>query len=117
VSALVTALPTYHRYKIIFMRRPIQEILASQHRMRFGKTPSTSDERMVAILRKHEEQTLVALRARQIELLEVDYSNLVRDLLRYRDLLSEFLGPERLPHIERIAEVVRPDLRRIQMTE
>ena len=114
VSALVTALPTHHRYKIIFMRRPISEILASQHRMRYGEAPLVSDDRMVAILRKHEEQTLTVLRAPHVELLEVHYPELVRDPLRYRDLLKGFLSPERLPYGERIADVVRPDLRRIR---
>jgi len=117
VSALVTALPTHYRYKINFMRRPIPEILASQHRMRYGKTPTMSDDRMVAILRKHEEQTLAALAASHIELLEIHYPELLRDPQRHPDFLKEFLDADRLPHAERIADVVRPDLHRVRTTK
>jgi len=117
VSALVTALPTRHRYKIIFMRRPIPEILTSQQRMRYGNTPPVSDDRMVAVLRKHEEQTLAALHTPHVELLEVHYPELLRDPARHRDLLLGFLSLERLPHGERITNAVRPDLCHIRMTE
>jgi len=116
VSALVTALPNHHRYKIIFMRRPISEILASQHRMRYGQSPTKPDDRMTAILQKHEEQTLATLRAPHVELLEVHYHQLLQDPPRHRDLLKGFLTADRLPHEDRITSVVRPELRHIRTT-
>ena len=84
--------------------------------MRYGQTPPKPDDRMIAILQKHEEQTLATLRAPHVELLEVHYHELLQDPLRHRDLLKGFLTADRLPHEDRIAGAVRPELRHIRIT-
>ena len=55
--------------------------------------------------------------ASNVELLEIHYPELVRDPLRHQNFLKEFLNADRLPHAEKIADVVRPDLRRIRTTK
>ena len=56
ISALLKHLPPDRRYKIIFMRRDMQEILASQRQMlirRGEPTDTVSDARMAEMFRKH----------------------------------------------------------------
>lgn len=56
ISALLKHLPQEHRYKIIFMRRNMDEILASQRQMlirRGAPTDTVSDEKMAEMFRKH----------------------------------------------------------------
>ena len=56
ISALLKHLPADYRYKVIFMRREMSEILASQRQMlirRGEPTDAVSDERMAEMFRKH----------------------------------------------------------------
>src|ERR1044072_2561799 len=56
ISALLKHLPTDYRYKVIFMRREMREVLASQRQMlmrRGEPTDKVSDERMAEMFRKH----------------------------------------------------------------
>jgi len=56
ISALLKHLPGEHHYKIIFMRRNMDEVLASQRQMlirRNEPTDTVSDERMAEMFRKH----------------------------------------------------------------
>ena len=75
ISLLLPALPRQHRYKIIFMQRPVEEVAASQLRMlqrRFPGKTHASPEKMAASLRAHRDETLKMLRRVQgIDLLEV----------------------------------------------
>ena len=59
VSVLLRHLPDDHDYKVIFMRRKMGEILASQRRMliRRGEDPdAVSDEKIAEVSRKHLQQ-------------------------------------------------------------
>ena len=56
ISALLKHLPADYRYKVIFMRREMSEVLASQQQMlirRGEPTDTVSDERMAEMFRKH----------------------------------------------------------------
>src|SRR5262245_64679278 len=60
ISALVKHLPPTHRYKVVFMRRNLEEVLASQRQMliRRGKpTDTTSDPKMAQSLTNHPRRT------------------------------------------------------------
>src|SRR5206468_2528461 len=52
VSELLKDLPTQHAYRVVFMRRHIDEIVASQRQMllRNGKTPTPEEDREVRAL-------------------------------------------------------------------
>jgi hypothetical protein len=56
ISQLLRHLPSDYTYRVIFMRRRMAEILASQRRMlvrRGESTDAVSDERMAALFRDH----------------------------------------------------------------
>ena len=56
VSQLLQHLPPDYSYKVVFMRRRMDEILASQHKMlirRGEPSEKISDEQMAALFRKH----------------------------------------------------------------
>ncbi len=116
VSLLLPALPRRHRYKIIFMQRPVEEVAASQHRMlqrRFPAKTHAAPAQMAETLRAHRDETLRMLRGRpNVEVLEVDYPELVRAPGAWGPRLTAFLG-ERWPlAAEKIGAVVRPTLHR-----
>ena len=115
VSALLPHLPRQHRYKIIFMRRPLEEIARSQHRMRFGTPGDPADlaAKVVPLLEKHLATTLDLLRrAPQISLLEIDYPALIGDPAPILAQIVDFLGPANLPHAVAMAGVVDARLHR-----
>ena len=56
ISALLQDLPSDYRYRVVFMRREMSEILASQRQMliRRGQEPNkVPDEKMAAMFEKH----------------------------------------------------------------
>lgn len=94
ISALLEHLPTNYHYKVIFMERAIQEVLASQKKMLVnrGEENKVSDEEMAEQYRAH----LAAVRpwlARQahMEVLYVDYNKMMSDPEPLCKRLVEFL--------------------------
>lgn len=117
ISALLPNLPSIHRYKVIFMLRPCEEIARSQARMieRRGTDGAAVDEaQLVSTLSAHRESTFAMMRrfSEAFEVLEVDYPALVADPAAWVPRIVEFVGPALLPHPERMAGAVRADLRR-----
>lgn len=79
ISQLLLDLPGDYQYKVIFMRRNIQEVLASQKQMliRRGtfKEDGVSDEEMGKFLTMHVDQVLKKTKAMDnIEMLCIDYN-------------------------------------------
>jgi predicted AlkP superfamily phosphohydrolase/phosphomutase/tetratricopeptide (TPR) repeat protein len=116
VSMLLPAMPAKHQYKVIFMLRPIAQVVASQRAMtsRLGTTGANLDpEQLERGLRAHREDIRKwAANASHLEWLEVDYPELVRAPAHAITKLVEFLGPERLPNEKGMAAVVDPALHR-----
>lgn len=117
VSMLLNHLPRHYRYRVIFMQRPAAEIARSQARMiaRRGTAGAGDDESAVAQqLQAHREETLRLLRGSPnvFEVLEVDFPALVADPETWTARVADFVGPERLPHRERMPGIVRRDLHR-----
>ena len=117
VSPLLNHLPREHRYRVIFMCRPVGEVARSQAKMigRRGTAGLAEDEASIAAaLHSHVDATLQMLRGAPtvFDLLEVDYPALVRDPAPWAARIAEFLGSELLPHAGRMAAAVRPDLHR-----
>jgi hypothetical protein len=119
ISALLPSLPVKHKFKVIFMRRPVQEVVASQAKMLENKGTSQKTERehleqsqeshalqMLGVLRKHP----------RISLLEVDYPALVKEPLAWAGRIGEFVGEALLPNYAAMAEPVRPELHRQRST-
>jgi len=114
VSSLVRWLPDRYDYRVIFMQRDLNEVLASQNAMlhRRGVTPDTSqDVRVEAQYRTHVADTLRLLRRRKnCAVLVVDHA----DALAHPDdtarRVAAFL--ERPLAVERMAAVSDPALYR-----
>src|SRR4030095_12572496 len=100
ISMLLPRMPTQHHYKVIFMLRPIAEVVASQQAMihRLGSKGAEFDpEQLARGLRAHREEIRQwAAAASNIDLLEVDYPSLVNAPTPVIAEVVTFLGPERL---------------------
>lgn len=96
ISALLEHLPAGHTYKIIFMRRHIDEILASQRRMleRDGKpTDRVSDEQLAELYRKHLAQVEAWLAGQpNMEVLYVSYNDILTNPDPIAAEVNTFLG-------------------------
>ena len=82
ISQLLPSLPADREYRVIFMRRNLDEILASQKRMleRRGEPWQDDDESMKSVLAAHVEESETWLRtAEHAQVLFVSYNRLVGD--------------------------------------
>jgi hypothetical protein len=95
ISALLEYLPGDHHYKVIFMERAIQEILASQQKMlaRRNEKSAISDVEM----QKQFEEHLKAIKywlARQpnLDVIYVEYNKMIANPSEDSARIAEFLG-------------------------
>ncbi|MBS0632367.1 MAG: alkaline phosphatase family protein [Verrucomicrobia bacterium] len=116
ISLLLPALPRRHKYKVIFMQRPVEEVAASQLKMlqrRFPAKTHAAPEKMAATLRQHRDETLALLRAQKnIEVLEVSYPDLVRAPADWLPRLAAFLAPRWPLATENLPAIIKPALHR-----
>jgi Sulfotransferase domain len=96
ISALLRHLPPTHTYKVIFMRRTMQEILDSQRQMlirRGEPTDKVPDEQMAAMFQKHLAQVESWLAAQpNIKTTYVSYNEVLADPGPHAERINEFLG-------------------------
>jgi hypothetical protein len=114
ISLLLHHLPGDHAYQVVFLRRNIDEILASQRKMivhRGEDAEALDDVQMAALLQKHLQHVEQWL-ARQpnVEVLYVHYGDMIADPMAQTGRISRFLGRD-LDEIA-MAQVVDPDLYR-----
>ncbi len=116
ISMLLPKLPARHRYQVIFMVRPIEQVASSQHDMteRLGTRGAALDaEQLARGLRAHRDETLQWLtQTPYMEHVEVSYPALMGDPAPIIARLVEFLGVDRLPGAERMAAAIDPALHR-----
>jgi len=96
ISALLKHLPSAYNYKVIFMRRAMPEILASQRQMliRRGEPADTvPDDKMAAMFNKHVAQVESWLAAQpNIDVLYVSYNEVMKDSRPHAERINVFLG-------------------------
>ena len=97
ISQLLLDLPAGHQYKIIFMRRNINEILASQKQMliRRGtfKEDGVKDEDMGKMLLMHVDQVMKKVHSQDfMGIIEVDYNQMLKDASQSITQINAFLG-------------------------
>lgn len=96
ISALLKHLPPSYTYKVIFMRRAMPEILASQRQMliRRGEPADTvPDDKMAAMFNKHVAQVEAWLAAQpNIDVLFVSYNDVMKDSRPRAEQINAFLG-------------------------
>jgi tetratricopeptide (TPR) repeat protein len=118
LSMLLKKMPTNHDYKVIFMMRPIEEVVASQAKMiqRLETEGAKLDQHdLIRGLTSHRDDTLRWLTgARHVEVLEIDYPALVRSPSEVLPRIAAFLGTELLPLPEKMLSVIDPGLYRQQ---
>lgn len=113
IAFLVHHLPETHNYKIIFMNRKLDEILASQTRMldSLGESDETADERMRQLYVNHLARTRSLLAHRPyFDVHHVHYNDVIADVRAHADAVNRFLGG-RLD-VDAMTSVVRPELYR-----
>ncbi len=95
VSPLLRYLPAEHSYKIVFMQRDLEEVLASQRQMlqRRGRSAPNDDEAMAATFRRHLADVEAWL-AKQpnIEVLSVTYNAVIDQPAEQIARVNAFLG-------------------------
>jgi hypothetical protein len=115
ISFLLTWLPETHNYRVVFMQRDLDEVLASQNKMLIDRSerPGTpeEDDRM----RRHYEQHLAKVERflsgrRCFAVLPVDYRRAVEHPGEEAARLNEFVGGGL--DVARMAEVGNPSLYR-----
>ena len=106
-------MPNTHPYKVLFLRRALPEVLASQRTMmeRRGQVDDTSDEMMFAIWSKHLSTVERLLtRSDHFQLLSIQYSEVIQNPLAEAKRIRDFLG---LPlDVDKMAAAVNESLYR-----
>lgn len=118
VSMLLYDLPFDHEYKVVFMRREMAEILASQKAMlaRKGEEPKQNDGEMGELYERHLQEILEWLaRQTNISFMEIDYNQIMNDPLSEINKLNSFLGG--LLSSDKMAEIVNTDFYRQRREE
>ncbi len=114
ISALLIHLPSDHTYKILFMRRSMEEILASQKQMLVRRGESidkVDDAEMARLFEKHLQEVQTWLdRQPHIAYLDVDYNAMLRDPRPQLVHVLPFL--DRKLDLEKMLPVVDPALYR-----
>ena len=114
ISALLKYLPTTEQYRVIFIRRNIDEILASQRKMLIhrGEDPDKQDDAQMKLLfEKHVRSVEEWLASRpNVRTLYVHYSDMLGPPRPQIERVNAFLGGKL--DTARMAEVVDPSLYR-----
>ena len=96
VTGLIMYLPSSYKYKIIFMKRDLEEVLSSQKKMlgRLGKEDDNiPDDKMGKVYEEHLKQVKGWLvRQPNIEMLYVNYNTMIADPMESLQKVNEFLG-------------------------
>jgi hypothetical protein len=88
-------LPATNAYKVVFMRRNLHEVLASQTKMlvRRNEESHSEDEDLLTMYEAHLEKVQFQLRFRpNFEALYVDYSKVVADPAQEAKRIADFVG-------------------------
>jgi len=96
ISALLDKLPSDHRYKVVFMERNIDEMLASQNQMlvrRGEPTDAVGDDEMRMLFRRHLRQMREWLEEQSnFNVLYVSYNDTLERPRENAEKINDFLG-------------------------
>jgi Sulfotransferase domain len=114
ISQLLLSLPTGRNYKLIFMERPLPEVLASQDEMlkhRGGATLSVDQALLTSAFRDHMKEIVAWLGRRDdVPICRMGYRKVLSDPAAAAKTLAEFLGLDL--NFEAMASQVDPTLYR-----
>jgi hypothetical protein len=116
ISALLQHLPPAYTYRVIFMEREMQEILASQRKMlirRAKATDQVDDATLAALYTQHLTRVQTWMAAQPfISVLPVSYNHLLQEPHSYLLRINQFLGDQL--DVEKMADAIDPALYRNQ---
>lgn len=113
ISYLLKDLPPGNFYQVVFMRRELEEVCASQNKMldRRGEDNESSDDKMIELYRDHLWRVNWMFKTRKnYARLEVPYSDAVKDPQTQAERMRTFLGLDL--DVEKMVAVVDPSLYR-----
>jgi len=114
ISMLLVHLPPTHQYRVIFMQRKLEEVLASQRKMlahRGEQADATNDAEIAALFEKHLQATKAWLQSQpNLTVLEVDYNQLLANPTPYVEAINRFLG--NALNVAAMAQAIDPNLYR-----
>jgi tetratricopeptide (TPR) repeat protein len=117
VAPLLAQLPALHSYRVIYMDRPIGEVVESQRKMirnRGNQGGADEPEKMLRLLSNFRDSTLRMIeRRKQFQALIVSYPDLVRDPEPWLERIASFLNGQVDPGA--MAAAIRPSLHRNRM--
>ena len=95
ISALLQHLPPGYTYQVIFMRRNISEILASQKQMlirRGESSDAVSDEKLAELFHRHLQRVLAWIDERpNFDIVQVDYNQILENPAEQVKKINQFL--------------------------
>ncbi len=93
VSPLLHAIPDGLSHRLVLLRRPLAEVVASQDRMMDGQPrPERDGEAVARLLRDHFESVLALLRRRAVPLLHLGYDDVLAAPYTSAQRLAAFVG-------------------------
>lgn len=113
ITQLLMSIPPGRDYRVIFMERPLPEVLASQDEMlrRRGKSDITSHEVMAKAFTSHMKDIVSWFESRsEIPVLRLGYRRLLQNPLPWAKAVKDFLQHEL--DVEAMAHQVDPSLYR-----
>lgn len=114
ISALLEHLPPEYSYRVLFMQRKVEEILASQKQMliRSGKpTGEVTDEQLAEMYAKHLDKVTTWLAEQpNFSVLYLDYGAMLAEPEKYAEQVNDFVGSPL--DVDKMAGVVDPELYR-----
>lgn len=114
ISALLEYLPEEYLYRVLFMRRNMDEILASQNKMlvdRGEPTDKVSDEQMAQLYKDHLQKVGAWLENQNnFNVLYIDYNRLLQDPTEPLAQIRKFL--DKSVKVDEMAKVIDSNLYR-----
>ena len=118
---LLEKMPREHKYKVIFMMRPVREIAVSQSKMiqRLGtEGAEVEHKRLVRELTRHRAESVNWLEeAKNVEHILVDYPSLIGKPDDAINEIVEFLGDEYLSTPDEMKSAIDGSLYRNKVTQ
>ena len=110
VAHLLKYLPDEYSYKIIFMKREIDEVLKSQQIM-LGKDPRVYNVNIAEAYKKELEYIdVLANKEPNLDLIYIDYSEIIHNTLQQANIINQFLDNKL--NINSMVDIVNPELYR-----
>ncbi len=120
ISHLLTNLPHVYNYKIVFMDRPIEEVLTSQHKMlgRLDKAKALQESLALkdTFEKNRNDVRNWAEKSKNVEMIEVPYHEAIADPLKYAQAVKDFLKLENAD-VNKMAATIDPTLYRERADE